>query len=257
MERFLLAYAVGHVATNPTAEALIDSMSRMTIKDTPFVHGVIDDFLPDSVYEAVREQWPAPSSLMPVRPGKGGNYVGSREARLIEEWQDGGCSASAVGAFQQVADGLRHPNVLREFSKQFASVIEKHLFVNFPEVDCKPGFRLYQCVDQGVEESLGAHVDSLRKLFTVVIYIDLAGELTLDSERLWGTTLYHARSGDVTPVSFSSNYDHAPAGNVEFKPNRAFVMPNNSIALHGVTGGQSGVRRRTLMCGYWAFGEET
>jgi hypothetical protein len=60
----------------------------------------------------------------------------------------------------------------------------------------------------------------------------------------------------VTPevaasVQFSANSDHEVAARVAFEPNRALIMANQRAGLHGVAGGQDGVVRRTIMCGYW------
>jgi hypothetical protein len=230
---FLDAYAAGPgTISEPVSDQidLADRIRRMRIGDTPFPYGVIDGFLPSTLYEAIVRDWPAPSSFAPVTLPEASNAT-----------------------WNQVAASLRAPSFVRSLFACFSDVVDANLTALGDNAYTNPGFRLYQCVDQGAEEALGAHVDALHKLLTIVIYIDLTGGMNEDSERLWGTSLYDTEPGSVAPVRFTSNANHDRAGHIGFVPNRALVMPNCSRALHGVTGGQAKVQRRTLMCGYWAF----
>ena len=98
---------------------------------------------------------------------------------------------------------------------------------------------------------MGAHVDALTKLLTIVIYLDLSGAITDGSPGLWGTALYGEDQSTAQPLQFTPNAGMPVARQIEFAPNRAFIMPNRAGALHGVGGGEAGVTRRTLMCGYY------
>jgi hypothetical protein len=255
---FLAAYEAGPGAM--TAEQtdelidLTDSMKRMHVLDSPFMFGTIDGFFPDEIFQAVLRDWPAESALATVALQAEGDpatdYFGSRKTKLLENWAAGvGCPYSET--WNRVSSALRAPALVRSMFARFADVIESNLDSLNVSTSNIPSFKLYANFDQGVKEALGAHVDALCKLLTIVVYLDLSGDLTDESARSWGTALYDAKPGAVEPLSFSSNADHSVAHQIEFAVNRAFVMPNTSRALHGVAGGQKGVLRRTLMCGYW------
>ena len=84
-----------------------------------------------------------------------------------------------------------------------------------------------------------------------MIYLDLSGAVTHDSPDRWGTALYASGSSGTEPLEFTANASRPVSKRVTFVSNRAFIMPNRAGALHGVSGGQAGVTRRTLMCGYY------
>jgi hypothetical protein len=96
----------------------------------------------------------------------------------------------------------------------------------------------------------------MRKLLTIVVYLKLEGPTNKDSADFWGTTLYTIDGGSIEPLQFTPNDEREPARRVSFAMNRAFVMPNDMTAYHGVAGGQRDVTRKTLMCGYWLFEDE-
>ncbi len=267
---FLLAFDAGPGAAiaaraNGSGE-LTASLTRLQVGHDPFTHGTIDGFLPDSLYAAVLRDWPADSELSAVPlPGTdtpSGGYVGTHTTRLLQEWHADelpmawsatGEQARTSQTWDRVSAALRSPAFVRGVFTRFAKTIEANLATLGDTAAGQPGFRLYLSLDQGPEEALGAHVDALRKLLTIVVYLDLAGAVDNDSEQLWGTALYDTAAGAVRPVEFSANSAHRLAHRIGFTANRAFLMPNDSRALHGVAGGQAGVVRRTLMCGYWLF----
>jgi hypothetical protein len=226
----------------------------MKITEAPFKHGTIDGFLPDDLYQDVLRDWPDRAALSTVSLPQGedlasSSYLGSRKTKLLENWADE--NRNEVATWNRLSLSLREQNFVRALFTRFSGVIEDNLIALNPSRDSVVSFKLYANFDQGEKEALGAHVDALRKLLTIVVYLDLEGPLNEASSELWGTTLYEADGDAIKPVRFSSNSDHRVGRKIAFSPNRAFVMPNTSSALHGVTGGQKGVMRRTLMCGYW------
>ncbi|MCZ0984099.1 hypothetical protein O1L60_45885 [Streptomyces diastatochromogenes] len=85
-----------------------------------------------------------------------------------------------------------------------------------------------------------------------MVYLQLEGNTDETSVNRYGTALYECRAGEHDFLNFSSNAAHRTAHQVQFAPNRAFIMPNSPLSLHGVAGSQDGVLRKTLMTGYWA-----
>lgn len=154
-------------------------------------------------------------------------------------------------AMTATRSALRRPAFVRGLFSAFSGVIEGNLAGLGPDAAQPPCFKLYANVDAGTSEALGAHVDALTKLLTIVIYLDLAGDVTSGSPDSWGTALYPRDPGTARPLQFTPNAGLPVATQVKFAPNRAFVMPNTPGALHGVSGGEDGVTRRTLMCGYY------
>lgn len=253
LEKYGTHFNGGEPSDGRTAADLVQSVSRMRVETYPFPYGLIDDFLPADIFDAVMRDWPSESSLEAVPLPTSSGYLGSRKARLIDDRDSDGIKTTTEGTWESVASALRDPVLVHALFSRFSDVVENNLSEAVDEPEVNPGFRLYQCVDKGQDEALGAHVDSLRKLLTIVLYVQIEGEVDADSERLWGTSLYDVTPGSVAPVTFSRNSDYRPAASVKFVSNRAFVMPNNSRAHHGVAGGQASVLRRTLMCGYWAL----
>jgi hypothetical protein len=255
---FLASYETGPGATTvEQARELIDlsgSVGRMRVLDSPFQVGTIDGFLPEGLYQAVLQDWPVESALAEVSlpsDGEAGAYFGSRKTKLLENWAAGDSGSPGAETWNRVCLALRAPAFVRSLFTRFSDVIDANLETLNLTVSGMPGFRLYANFDHGAKEALGAHVDALRKLLTIVIYLDLSGALTDDSRQRWGTALYDIVAGTIKPLSFSANANQIVAHQIEFAPNRAFIMPNTSRALHGVAGGQMRVTRRTLMCGYW------
>ena len=254
------------LATHASVD-LTDTVGRMRVEDTPFTYGIIDDFLPKAVYEAILRDWPAPSAFRPAKKRDDTQFqgarrlsqdqagtaeLGSRQVRLIENTSDPD-QDPATGVWKQVAEALRAPSFIRDLFDRFSTVIATHLTTIGDATGKAPAFILSQSVDQGAREALEAHLDGPWKLLTVVIYLDLRGAVNQHSEQLWGTALYNTDPGSAPPTYFIPNADLELAGRVGFVPNRAFVMPNSTRALHGVAGGQPDVQRRTLMSGVWLW----
>jgi hypothetical protein len=252
---FLEAYSVQPATGTPVTGGdvidLTETVDRMHVEYSPFTYGIIDEFLPKAIYDAILREWPVETEFGRVEMSAApeATELGSRRVLLIEDTSDPD-RVPAAGVWHRVADALRAPSFVRGLFARFADVIDTNL-ATLGDVTAKtPIFRLNRCHDHGEKDALQAHLDAAWKLLTIVVYLDLRGAVNEDSEQLWGTSLYHTEAGAVRPLLFTPNADHELAARVGFVPNRAFVMPNSSNALHGVAGGQVGVHRRTLMCGY-------
>lgn len=249
---FLAGYAQGPgaVAASDTVD-FAPALARATVTDKPFVVATIDDFLPDDLYRSVLSEW----DTIPLEPVtlSGAEYVGSRKGAQLLRWTPDHITDGTATTWDKVADAARSEALARALFTRFAPVVEANLAHPDLADAANPGFVLWANQDHGADEALGAHLDGGHKLLTIVLYLDLDGPTTPESNRLWGTALYDAEPGEVKPVEFSANASRNPAGHVEFRANRAFVMPNINHALHGVAGGQEGVTRRSLMWGYWYF----
>jgi hypothetical protein len=248
---FLEAYTAGpgDLGRSDVAD-LAGTVERVVQNDEPFPVATIDDFLPRDLYHQVLRDFDTLSFTPPTIPGAG--YVGSRKASKLQDWKPGIGEGDTL--WDDIARAARAPRFVRALFTHFASVVEQNLSDPRVADASNPGFVLYANLDQGrdADEALGAHVDALHKLLTIVLYLDLSGPTTAESYRLWGTAVYHD-DGTRNTVEFSPNASHQPAGHVRFRPNRAFVMPNTARSLHGVAGGEDGVTRRSLMWGYWMF----
>ncbi|MFD6563056.1 hypothetical protein [Micromonospora profundi] len=249
---YLDAYCDGPgagTADEPHAAELAASIGDAQVSRQPFEIATVDDFLPADLYGDVLRDWPL-LTLKPVNVGKtGSKHVGSRRSVGLQSWKPN--TDDGDDTWARLARVARSAPLTRALFTRFADVIEGNL--GHPDVRhiTQPGFRLWANQDQGESEALGAHVDSLPKLLTIVLYLDLSGPTTNESSRRWGTTTYAIAPDEVPTVDFSPNAGRTPAGHVEFCPNRAFIMPNCSSALHGVAGGEADVTRRSLMWGYW------
>lgn len=249
---FLRAYDDGPGAVlSETTETLVSAVDRAVVREQPFVTAIIDDFLPHELYAAVIDAW-ADLQFEPVEI-LGSKYVGSRRAKRLHNWTAESEPESDIppGPWTELARAARSSQLTHALFARFAQTVENNL-TNPSVADAhEPGFVLWANQDDGSDEALGAHVDALHKLFTIVVYLDLNGPTNAESPRQWGTAVYKSAPDEVIPVRFSPNAERVPADVVEFRPNRAFLMPNTAGALHGVVGGQSGVSRRSLMWGYW------
>ena len=250
---FLATY-MANPRHRPTPEdsTLQGAADRMSIHTAPFTHGVIDDFLPSKLYDDVVAAWPGHGVLTAVSLPGNGHYVGSRHAHLLEN-EDGRSSDTLTGhPWDTVRSALRSAALLSSLAERFSATLEHNLAALPTPTDARTAtFKLWANQDEGKSEALGAHVDDLRKILTIVVYLQLSGDTDADSARRWGTALYDGERARTAPMAFSANSSHTPVAHVEFAANRAFVMPNAASALHGVAGGQDGVTRATLMCGYW------
>jgi hypothetical protein len=249
---YLGRYAAGPGAAPAAATAadLTPALGRMSVHDDPFTFATIGSFLPPDLYDAVLGGWPPDGAFTAValdgaRPG----YFGTRKQMTAENTATG--VTAGAPALDAARAALRNPAFVRGLFSAFSGVIEANLAGLGPAAGQPPCFKLYANVDAGNSEALGAHVDALTKLLTIVIYLDLAGAVTSASPARWGTALYPRDPAAARPLQFTPNAGLPVARQVEFAPNRAFVMPNTPGALHGVSGGEDGVTRRTLMCGYY------
>ncbi|MGW4799835.1 hypothetical protein ACWEPC_46205 [Nonomuraea sp. NPDC004297] len=256
VEDFLTRYEQGPGAleefTGVPETDLAPTLDRMRVLERPFAVATIDDFLPESLYQDVLRDWPAADAFAAVTglPGAAPTaYIGERRQRIVDNALAG--DGLAGDTWLRLRLALRHPRFVRGLFTRFAGTVERNLAAPDLSGLDTANFKLYANLDAGVSDALGAHVDALPKLLTIVVYLDLKGAVTPDSATRWGTALYPAQAGDVQPLTFTSNADHQAVHQLGFAPNRAFVMPNAPDALHGVLGGEPGVQRRTLMCGYW------
>lgn len=252
MEAYLAAYeqGPGRLASSEAAEVanLDQALNGLQESSEPFTIAVVDNFLPPELYSAALRGWPSAASFDPVAAAAPNGYVGSRRGTLLEDWKEG--QACDTYPWNRIRHALRETRFVRRLFGRFPDVVEATL--GDPDVAAltQPNFRLYANLDTGSQEALGAHVDALAKLLTIVIYLDLSGTTGPGSEKSWGTALYETQTA-ISPLTFSANAGRTVAHHVEFRPNRAFIMPNSLRSLHGVAGGEEGVMRRTLMCGYW------
>jgi hypothetical protein len=241
-------------ATSNGVLALEETVIRAKVIERPFAVATIDDILPAEFYSRVLAAWKS-LDLRPVDlPGT--TYVGSRQGQQLVNWSASQSATERAGIWDTLSAEVRSPRFVRALFTQFADTVEANLGLDEFTRTGRPGFVMWANHDHGPNEALGAHLDASRKLLTVVLYLDLQGALTAESTRLWGTTIYEMEAGATKPVEFSLNASRDPAGVIEFRPNRAFVMPNINTALHGVAGGQAGVTRRSLMWGYWNSGPD-
>lgn len=247
LDRYRNTFPARTAVTSAEAFAA-DAVERMFVGADPFPYGVIDSFLPDTLLGDVLQSWERSSlALADVHLPAGGDYLGTRKTRMLVNTAMGTrCEDSAMNA---VADLLLAPPLVTALLRRFAPAVEANLNDIGVTGDEAAGFRLWMNQDGGDGEALGAHVDSLNKLMTIVVYLGLSGSVTPESARIWGTTLYRRAAAD--PLIFSSNSGYHPVAVVDFVPNRAFVFPNGAGALHGVLGAQQSVRRDTLMAAYW------
>ncbi|MCG5219213.1 hypothetical protein [Streptosporangium sp. KLBMP 9127] len=256
VEDFLTRYEQGPGALDEFAGVpeidLAPTLDHMRVLERSFTVATIDDFLPETLYQDILRDWPAAEAFAAVTglPGAASTaYIGERRQRIVDNSLAGDGLSGATWLRLRLA--LRHPRFVRGLFTCFADTVERNLAtLDLSSLDTT-NFKLYANLDAGVSDALGAHVDALPKLLTIVVYLDLKGAVTPDSATRWGTALYSAQPGAVRPLTFTSNADHQAVHQLDFAPNRAFVMPNAPHALHGVLGGEPGVERRTLMCGYW------
>jgi hypothetical protein len=246
--RFLQDYSAGPGVSTPIAD-LSSDVGRCEVADAPFAAAAIDDFLPRDLYDNVLSEWTT-LALKPVAVGQPDTkHVGSRHSFRLHNWKPSVDAPS--GVWDTISQIVRATPFVTSLFTRFADTVEANLAHRDLEGCTQAGFRLWANQDSGAAEALGAHVDSLPKLLTIVLYLDLSGPTTPASPRHWGTSFYEIEPDSVKTVDFSANAARTPAGNIEFRPNRAFVMPNTSHALHGVAGGEAGITRRSLMWGYW------
>ncbi|WP_331732557.1 hypothetical protein OG613_48195 (plasmid) [Streptomyces sp. NBC_00015] len=257
VERFLDLFASGPgTVSTPNADAeLAPGLERMQTIADPFTCATVDDFLPADLYQAVLRDWPEASSFQPVATfatlvyGEPRSYFGSRMERTVENWAADATPDAAT--WRRLRNALCHPAFVRALFTRFAETVDDNLAgLDLDELN-SPNFKLYTNFDAGSDEALGAHVDAPSKLLTIVVYLDLQGPELPDSADRWGTALYSVGADNCLPQTFTANADHTAARKIQFAPNRAFIMPNSTHALHGVVGGEATVQRRTLMCGYW------
>ena len=233
----------------PTSLAPV--LQRMQLHDAPFRFATVDSFLPQDLYAAVLASWQPEAAFTTVSfSGVPSGYFGSRKQQVVENSATG-IARDDPPVWAAVRHALRHADFVRCLFSAFSDIIEANLTSLGPQAQDAPCFKLYANIDAGPTEALGAHIDALTKLLTIVIYMDLSGAVTSDSPGRWGTSLYGDDQSATQPLQFTPNAGLPVAKQVEFAPNRAFIMPNKAGALHGVGGGEAGVTRRTLMCGYY------
>src|SRR5436190_9315847 len=67
-----------------------------------------------------------------------------------------------------MGDVLGSPEMVEALFNRFSPTLSEHLGTFGSATQETPGFRMYLCRDSGSSDALGAHVDSLRKLLTIV-----------------------------------------------------------------------------------------
>ncbi|MFZ3491919.1 hypothetical protein ACODT5_01515 [Streptomyces sp. 5.8] len=255
LTRYLDGYQRVIGADIPTGPAeLLPALDRMTLHTDPFPFATVDDFLPENLYRSILANWPSQSGFDPVArfvQGQPKGYLGNRKERIIENFA-GSEAPMATETWNRTRLALRHPEFVRPLLERFAGPLEEHLGLDRLNDRDQPNFKLYANQDTGATEALGAHLDAAPKLVTIVVYLRLEGDTDETSVNRYGTSLYECRAGEHDFLNFSPNAAHRTAHQVQFAPNRAFIMPNSRISLHGVAGSQDGVLRKTLMAGYWA-----
>lgn len=248
--RFLARYATHFDADGADVNEhdLSAAVKHMVVREDPFPTATIDDLLPQQLLSEVRQSWSELVFWDPADLQRPASFIGTRAVLRLQRTGDPDAVPPPGTVWEQMAQAARDPRFMRPLFEQFADVIESRLATLDPVGE--PGFTLWANTDNGTAEALGAHLDFIRQLLTVVLYLDLEGAVSAESPRLWGTALYQATGENVGQAEFRSGEDLVGGGYAAFQPNRAFIMPNSASALHGVAGGEEGVTRRTLMWGY-------
>ncbi|MFC9472716.1 hypothetical protein ACFTS5_11020 [Nocardia sp. NPDC056952] len=229
-----------------------DIASRLTVFDNPFIAGVVDDFFPPDLYDRLVSNWPATKDIPSVDlSAVARNYsVSERRGLRLDQADDTRSASFSGGPWPAVRAFFESPTLVSGLVTRFAGEIQDQI-ATLDGRSGDPEYKLWLNYDAGSLEALGAHVDHPRKLLTIVVYIGLDGAIDKSSPQRWGTSLYDVGNESIEALEFSPNAQRSAARTVEFERNRAFIMPNSRRALHGVAGGQPGVGRATLMCGYW------
>jgi hypothetical protein len=201
------------------------ALERATLRDDPFPHAIVDDFLPDSFYDALIMGLP-PTVLFADRP--------VNKQQLTVPFDLAPRYSRRVWGFMAdvVAEEIVAPAIIGKFRTPTTAWLMK----NFPQLANTPlesvGLR---CSDGRIMLRrpgyvIRPHRDPKWGFLTCLMYLARPG----DDER-WGTQLYHVDGDDEARGAAPHWIDETrcrPAGNIEFRRNRAFIFLN-SVGAHG------------------------
>src|SRR6202030_568272 len=101
-------------------------------------------------------------------------------AKVVDDRHAARMPSAPPPAWAGISCMLREPEFVTEVFARFPDSIGASLAA-LGQPPCEPGFRLHLCQDSGEQEALGAHLDGMHKLLTIVVYISLDGAVTSGS----------------------------------------------------------------------------
>ena len=243
--------------------SICESIEHAELKCHPFSYLEVDNILPKKTLRQMLNNWPEQQLFSKVESyssfetSSSRSNVGSRSSILIQDKSVNLTPSNndLLSTFWSgFADVIRDVRIFRSLIKKMHHPLGQHLDDIGDINKSVPGFRMYLCQDEGECAALGPHIDATRKVMTLVFYVSLSGLVTVNSPKAWGTALYSLPDDDnVAPLVFLKSGKYEVSKEVEFEANKVWIFPNNNSALHGVSGGEAGVVRKTVMCGYWLF----
>ena len=203
------------------------ALERATLVDNPFPHAIVDDFLPDSFYDALIMGLP-PTVLFADRSVNKQQLTVPFDLAPRYSRRAWGFMADVV------AEDIVAPAVIGKFRAPTTAWLAR----NFPELADVPlesvGLR---CSDGRIMLRrpgyvIKPHRDPKWGFLTCLMYLARPG----DDER-WGTQLYHVDGDDEAHGAAPHWIDEKrcrPAGDIAFRRNRAFIFLN-SVGAHGAS----------------------
>lgn len=208
---------------------LAQQIAKTPATEDPFEHCVVDDALPQDVFDEIHRRWPSDAAMKPLPETGRPSHYPERYVFLFEDQFLSHMNKADQEFWHKVAYAVMGPSIIHACYNKFEHTLvrrvehldQKTITLN-PEmlvVSDRKGYRI------------GPHTDSKARFISMLLY------LSPDPKYLsYGTGLYTPKdpqilADDKLHHGFE-NFDRHTR--VDYKPNRMVIFPRSDKSYHGV-----------------------
>ncbi len=214
-----------------------DRINRSALSAVPFEHCVVDDVLPNEVFEAIHENWPSDEIMVPLpeigrttsaKSGQSKRAYMERHVMLLEKRFLEKLPEPRQRFWVDVAHAVMDPPVVHAVYEKFQSALFPRVSHLDSNISLDPEMLV---VSDRSNYAIGPHTDSKARFVSMLYYLS-PGE----QYRSYGTGLYEPKNPDME-INELRHYgfdDFTRHSRVDFVPNRLVAFPRSDRSFHGV-----------------------
>lgn len=209
-----------------------DKITEAAVSSVPFAHCVVDNVLPQAVFDEIHRHWPADEIMMRLpdtgRTTSKSDAYKERLVMLLDDRFFEEQPEEAAKFWVNVAYAVMSSAVIAACYKKFEPILEKRVSHLGGSGRLDPEMLV---VSDRSDYKIGPHTDSRERFLSLLYY--LSPEPKYQS---YGTGLYKPKDPDIV-VNDRLHHPFADfelVKRVEYRPNRLVLFPRTDHSYHGV-----------------------
>ncbi|MGY8962863.1 MAG: 2OG-Fe(II) oxygenase family protein [Rhodospirillales bacterium] len=208
---------------------LAQQIENTPTTEDPFEHCVIDDALPQHLFEEIHRRWLSGDAMKPLPETGRSSHYPERYIFLLEDQFLSRMDRADQEFWIGMAEAVMGPSIIRACYKKFERTLLKRVeHLDQKTITLDPEMLV---VSDRKGYRIGPHTDSKARFVSMLLYLSPDPKY-----RSYGTGLYTPRDPKML-VNDRQHYgfEHFNLqARVDYKPNRAVIFPRTDRSYHGV-----------------------